>query len=210
VEDVCDRIGILYGGRMQVEGTVRQLLQQSDETQIRTGRLSEAAIEQIRRIAASEGQVPEITNPMDKLENFFIRIVAKARQEKQRTSGAEVGTGIQGFLAEKPVVRPESVLQQLVAANVTAPAAPQGPQAAVTKPAPQPQPAAADRDLLGKLVQPVDAGVSQTAVETVQPASAPEKQDAVKRDVLEELIGKKRDGSTQLTQPVKAEDSKNA
>jgi len=32
VEDICDRIGILYGGRMQIEGTVKELLQHKDET----------------------------------------------------------------------------------------------------------------------------------------------------------------------------------
>lgn len=211
VEDVCDRIGILYGGRMQVEGTVRELLQQTDETQIRTGRLSDAAIERIRRIAAEEGQVPEITNPMDKLENFFIRIVAKARQEKQRTSGAEVGTGIQGFLAEKPVVRPETVLQQLVAANVTSQTAPkQEAEAVLTPVAAQPQPMKADGDMLRKLIHPADTSTAHGPAEPVQPVSVMEKKDAVKRDVLEELIGRKRDGSTELTQPVKPEDSKNA
>ena len=34
VEDVCDRIAILYGGKIQVEGDVRDLLQHSDKTEI--------------------------------------------------------------------------------------------------------------------------------------------------------------------------------
>ncbi|MHC4997522.1 MAG: ABC transporter ATP-binding protein, partial [Planctomycetota bacterium] len=118
VEDVCDRIGILYGGRMQLEGTVRELLQDKDEMRLRTGKLSDRAVEQIERIVSKEGSKLNVENPMEKLESFFIKIVEKARQEKQQTSGAEVGTGISGFLAEKAVVRPENILDELVSVNM--------------------------------------------------------------------------------------------
>ncbi|MFA7485531.1 MAG: ABC transporter ATP-binding protein, partial [Phycisphaerae bacterium] len=41
VEDVCDRITVLYGGKIQAEGKVKELLQQADKTQIISGRLSD-------------------------------------------------------------------------------------------------------------------------------------------------------------------------
>ena len=56
------------------------------------------------KIVSKEGVGLSIESPMEKLESFFVKIVTKAREEKQQTSGAEAGTGISGFLAEKAVV----------------------------------------------------------------------------------------------------------
>ena len=210
VEDVCDRIGILYGGRMQVEGTVRQLLQQKDEIQIRTAQLSERAVEQIKRIVSSESSSIDIEKPMDKLESFFIKVVAKARQEKQRTSGAEAGTGISGFLAEKPVVHQENILDKLVGAHPQ-----KGPEESesgdrveTTKPAPvsQTQPQGADYSLLQQLTRQ-KTDVSSPSTETVQ--KEPEK-PAVKKDILDDLVKKKPSGSTEITKTDKQEDTENA
>ena len=36
VEDVCDRIAILYDGKIETEGKVKELLQQTDKRQITT------------------------------------------------------------------------------------------------------------------------------------------------------------------------------
>ncbi|MHC4160357.1 MAG: ABC transporter ATP-binding protein, partial [Planctomycetota bacterium] len=44
VEDVCDRIAILYGGKIQSEGKVKDLLQQTNKKQITTGSISDIAI----------------------------------------------------------------------------------------------------------------------------------------------------------------------
>jgi ABC-2 type transport system ATP-binding protein len=212
VEDVCDRIGILYGGRMQVEGTVRDLLQQNNETQIRTGKLSEGAVEQIRQIAAAEGHTPDITNPMDKLESYFIKIVAKAREEKQRTSGAEVGTGILGFLAEKPVVRPETILERLVTTQMqAAPSAQQAVQTTKTDSVLQPQVSGADTDKLSQLLRPqAGSAVTQMAKESGQTPETPVEKAAVKKDILDDLVGKKQTGTTEITRPDKPEDAEHA
>jgi ABC-2 type transport system ATP-binding protein len=117
VEDVCDRIGILYGGRMQLEGSVDSLLEKKEETQILTSSLSDSAIEKIKAIVKAENSDCSITSPMDKLEDFFIRTVINAQQSKQSTGGA-VNTGpISGFLTEeKP--RHDDVLDNLVNATV--------------------------------------------------------------------------------------------
>lgn len=198
VEDVCDRIGILYGGRMQCEGTVRELLMQKEETQIRTAKLSDAMIAKMREVAAAEGKELEVENPMEKLESFFVKIVTRARQQKQRTSGAEVGTGISGFLADKPVVREETILDKLVTADVgTEPEKADVVLESTERQAVPSKPAAADNQLLQKLskatadatpVEPVTTGSKPTPVKTEKPA--------VKKDILDELIGKK-DNSAQ-------------
>lgn len=212
VEDICDRIGILYGGRMQLEGTVRQLLQQKDEMQMRTGTLSEGAVKQIEEIVSKEGGKLNIENPMEKLESFFVKIVTKARQEKQQTSGAEVGTGISGFLAEKAVIRSESILDDLVSADMKQEVVSVGTEPTqVTEPTEARIPDA-DHALLDQLArQDIDLSATQPETEeTATPSSEPEK-PAVKKDVLDDLVGGDRqDGSTELTRPDQAEDTEDA
>lgn len=215
VEDVCDRIGILYGGRMQMEGTVRDLLQQKDEMQMRTGALSDRAVEQIERIVSKEGAELSVEKPMEKLESFFIKIVAKARQEKQRTSGAEEGTGISGFLAEKAVVRPDNILDELVSANMPEAAEPAGVAAAETTEsvsAPEVESPDTDHNLLGQLTRQkteISTAGSETEQATTHPAES--EKPAVKKDILKDLVGDDRqDGSTEITRPDQAEDTENA
>ncbi len=111
VEDICDRIAILYGGRLQSQGQVAALLQRTDKKQITTGDLSMDAIEKIKQIVQAESGQYEITSPMEKLETFFLRIVTEAEKEAQPTSGAVVSKGM-GFLAAESA---ESVLDKLVA-----------------------------------------------------------------------------------------------
>ncbi len=208
VEDVCDRIGILYGGRMQVEGTVKELLQQKNETQIRTGKLSVQALEKIKSIATSECDKVDVESPMDKLESFFVKIVAQARQEKQRTSGAETGTGISGFLAEKPVVRRDNVLDQLVTAKVQ----PEPPKESVveTTQAEKSKPAADDQLLRQLSQKSAELSPIQTpATDDVSEPGPKEKPD-VKKNVLDELIGKKDTGKTEVTRPDDMEDTADA
>jgi ABC-2 type transport system ATP-binding protein len=114
VEDVCDRIAILYGGKIQSEGKVKELLQRSDKTQITTGPISDMAVERIKQIVSGEQADCVVISPMDKLETFFIRIVAAAQQQSQPTSGAVSTTQIGNFLTAG-----ESILDKLVSANPT-------------------------------------------------------------------------------------------
>lgn len=212
VEDVCDRIGILYGGRMQVEGTVRDLLQQKNEIQIRSGKLSNSAIEKIKKAALDDGAELAIENPMDKLESFFVKIVSKAREAKQRTSGAGAGTGITGFLAEKPVVRTENVLDKLVTADVQPkPAVSPAETAKTTTPTSVPEPSKTDTGLLEQLAQQkIETESAKVTKPTSQTDRPTPRETSVNKDVLEDLISKKENGSTEITRPEKTEDSEHA
>lgn len=117
VEDVCDRISILYGGKIQSEGKVEELLKQSEKTEIKTSRLSDSALAKIKDIIEHEnGDEMEVSSPMEKLETFFVRTVAEAQKEKKPTSGAYSTTQIGGFLANSD--KSKSILDKLVTANV--------------------------------------------------------------------------------------------
>jgi ABC-2 type transport system ATP-binding protein len=78
VQDVCDRITILYGGKMQTLGNVRDLLQVKDVTQIESKSLSESQIVELRQFLARMGAGDAIiTHPTTTLEDLFMRVVQK-------------------------------------------------------------------------------------------------------------------------------------
>ena len=76
VQDVCDRITILFRGRMQTLGHVKDLLEVQDVTQIETHGLSPAQVEELRGHLARMGMNDtKITHPTTTLEDLFMRIV---------------------------------------------------------------------------------------------------------------------------------------
>jgi len=100
VEDACDRIAVLYGGRICMEGNVSDLLARKDATQIQTGKLSKQTLREIRElIVQREGELPvHVDVPKETLEGLFLRAVAEAREKRLSTSGAGQGQ-LGGFLA---------------------------------------------------------------------------------------------------------------
>lgn len=101
VEDVCGRISILYGGKVQVEGEVNKLLAHSDMTQITTGRLSAECLGRVETLIHSEYGDYEVAveTPRDRLEDYFLRTVAAAQNAQVDTSGAVMGSGVSDFLS---------------------------------------------------------------------------------------------------------------
>jgi len=90
VQDVCDRITILFRGSMQTLGNVRDLLQVKDVTQIQTRGMSEEQIAQVNAFLARMGVNDSvITHPTTTLEDLFIRIV----RENTVTGQSSVGSG---------------------------------------------------------------------------------------------------------------------
>src|SRR5436305_7304463 len=55
VQDVCDRITILFKGKMQTLGQVRDLLQVKDITQVETRGMDDAQIAEVRQFMARLG-----------------------------------------------------------------------------------------------------------------------------------------------------------
>ncbi|MFH1717621.1 MAG: ATP-binding cassette domain-containing protein [Planctomycetota bacterium] len=191
VEDVCNRIAILYGGRIQTQGQVRDLLQQTNKRQITTDAISDSTVDKIRQLVEAENAECVVTSPMDKLETFFIRTVTAAQAQAQPTSGAVSTTKIGDFLTqEKPL---EGILDKLVSATVSQPVPAERPAtekvAAAESPRPEP-----DKDLLGKLTGTAEPPQLEPAVreekietEAVEP-DAPKQQ--VKEDILDKLTGR--------------------
>ena len=91
VQDVCDRIAILYQGELTEQGRVDSLLQVGGETEIRSSSLPEEAQAEIRKIIEKHGgEVVSMENPRTTLEQLFLDIV-REREERPglRSAGTE-------------------------------------------------------------------------------------------------------------------------
>lgn len=210
VEDVCDRIGILYGGKMQVEGPVRQLLQHRNEIQILAGSLRPDTLSKIEALIKEDSRLIEITSPMDKLETFFINTVSRARQAQQPTSGAEAGTGVRGFLAGEAKSPARDVLDRLVSASMQPEPQPRKSDTRTEKPHVAPlQSPLAKKDLLDKLSKASLESTEFVSETTQKPSAtpAPTSPEPVRRELLEELTDRSRnpDGQTEQTHPPQTE-----
>lgn len=76
VQDVCDRITILYGGKMQTLGHVKDLIELKDVTNISTKGLTESQVSELRQWLDRNGATETaVTHPTTTLEDLFIRVV---------------------------------------------------------------------------------------------------------------------------------------
>jgi len=106
VEEVCDRIGVLFGGKLLAEGSVKNLLTRSDLTQITVPALEQATTEKILSfISQSQSDKDVIVqSSRQSLETFFLNVVQKARDEKLAFSGAEAGISAEGLMRAGPTL----------------------------------------------------------------------------------------------------------
>lgn len=117
VENVCDRVAILYHGRSRCDGRVDQLLRRTDRLHIslksRTPDDGDRLRAMIREIT---GEDPEIRHPAMDLESFFLDVIESARQKDGATSetGAAQSRGIAEYLARKPSASSRDILDRLV------------------------------------------------------------------------------------------------
>ena len=101
VEDICDRVIILYGGQIRAEGALTDLLTVSDRTRITTPKLPKAAMDKLLALLREnlDGEEFKIDQPRRTLEEFFLDVVSQARRESVVTSGVSEGGGIARYLA---------------------------------------------------------------------------------------------------------------
>jgi ABC-2 type transport system ATP-binding protein len=150
VEDVCDRVVIYYGGKIQANGTLKELLAKPDSLRITTPVLPRETLEKVLatiRHDITTGEV-RVDNPTQNLESYFLDVVAKAKLAAKETSGAQSGARVAEYLRaggeEKPAT--EKVLEKL--------SLPQNTQPVATKPAAESVTPKADESKLAALAQP--------------------------------------------------------
>lgn len=95
VQDVCDRIAVLFQGELKVLGRVDELLEIRDEMQIRTGALSAEAQADIRKVLEKHGiKDAAIQRPKADLEELFLRTVRESGERPgRRFTTEEIAAG---------------------------------------------------------------------------------------------------------------------
>jgi ABC-2 type transport system ATP-binding protein len=214
VEDVCDRIAILYGGKVQTQGRVRELLQQTNKRQITTDAISDSTVEKIRRLVEAENAECVVTSPMDRLESFFIRTVTAAQQQAQPTSGAVSTTKIGDFLTQTEPM--DSVLDKLVSAPISQRDSAQAPPTEKVAPAAGLE-STPDDGVLSKLTRSAEPSIPERRAGDQKIQTEPVESEAVERkhvkqNILDELAGRSstQDKSTEKTDKTQAGDSGDA
>lgn len=171
VEDVCDRVAILYGGKVRQLGTVEELLSVRSQTQITVEQLRPDTVNRlVALIQEREGPEKEVTvrSPRERLEQFFLKVVEEARRARVETAGTVVGTGAAAFFEEiAREGKADTILEDLLQGAKLWQAAPparaeapegEGPSAAPTEkqpvviPSARPEPEP-DKQLLHELVE---------------------------------------------------------
>lgn len=201
VEDVCDRVCILYGGKQRALGEVDDLLARGGLTQITTEQLDQQTLEKVQQALEASGRdVVEVTTPRTSLEALFLQIVEDAQRQRVRTGGA-VGTGKVADFLQASGEEGREVIDQLVSRQEIE------SQPEETGQTEQPHPEEAEpteevlEDLLaGRSEEPADESADKDRSESGQ-ADRSEQAD---QDVLKELLGRdeeedgdsdRRDGS---------------
>ncbi len=193
VEDVCDRVSILYGGRKRAEGTVDELLAVSDSSLIETDALSPETITKIDQlIDREEGKaIRKIDAPRQRLEELFLDIVHRAQSEGAATSGARAGGPMAGFLVRDAHLPEEVDGQALIDRLVTG----AGPES--TAPAPTAEAAATEREaaeapqreVIDQLTGAPSSEEPADASEATESDERETRDREANREVIDDLLG---------------------
>ena len=92
VEDVCDRICILYRGRIEVQGTIDSLLEVKDVFKVEARHVpveTQGRVVEMLRSAGAEEIVPGVQR--SRLEDLFKRMVLEKRAAERAGGGAGGG-----------------------------------------------------------------------------------------------------------------------
>jgi len=184
VEDVCNRVVIYYGGKIQAAGTLKELLAEPDTLRITTPVLPRETLERVLEVIRHDVATDKVRvdNPTQNLESYFLDVVQKARAAAAETSGAQSGARVAAYLRAGPEDRPigQKVLEKL----------------SLPQPAAQPvaQPKSAEPKMDEKKLAAM-AKVAAPAPSQAKPAPAPEAKpaDLSKADEkLSSLLGGKK------------------
>ncbi|MGB7769147.1 MAG: ABC transporter ATP-binding protein [Verrucomicrobiia bacterium] len=126
VEDVCDRVVIYYGGKIQAMGTLKELLAKPDTLRITTPVLPRETLERVLEILRQEAAADRVRvdNPTQNLESYFLDVVQRARRATAETSGAVSGARVAAYLRANVQEPPatEKILEKLSLPQAVRPA----------------------------------------------------------------------------------------
>jgi ABC-2 type transport system ATP-binding protein len=182
VEDVCNRVVIYYGGKIQAMGTLKELLATPDAIRIITPALSRPTMERVLEIIRKDvaQDKVQIDTPTQNLESYFLDVVQKARRDSAETSGAMSGAQVAAYLRGDAEEKPagDKILERLTAAQSAQP----------TEIAPAAPAQKIDQHKLEELTKPTAPAPAPTPAQ--DPAKAAELEKA--NEKLASLLGKSK------------------
>lgn len=102
VEDVCDRIAILYGGSIWVQGRVKELLEERESCRITLPNPSADGLKRVlAKLREELGIEPFVDHPRRNLEQFFLEIIKEARESAKDSRGTTEAGGVADYLSTK-------------------------------------------------------------------------------------------------------------
>lgn len=185
VEDVCDRVVIYYGGKIQAMGTLKELLATPDQVRITTPVLPRETMNRVLEVIRQDISTDNvrIDNPTQNLESYFLGVVQRAKQAEAETSGATSGNRVAAFIrgdADAPAVASDKLLERL-----TLPTAAAQPAATLSVPEPVSEQATA------KLAQLTKTEPAAPAPAAAPKAAAPAEDLSKANEKLSSLLGGK-------------------
>ena len=183
VQDICDSVIILYGGKIRATGKLSDLLTVSDSNCITTPTLTPEVKDKVLDLLHQnlQGDI-KIDTPRRTLEELFLDVISTAKRDSVETAGVVSGGKIADYLQSGGENQEEnSVLADLIG------------EAAVPQ---QEAPAPAEPEKQEAAVPDLDALTSEAAVKKEEPApvSAEEKNSAeldAANAKLSDLLGNK-------------------
>ena len=165
IEDVCDRVIILYGGKIRATGSLNELLTVSDANRITTPELKPEVMTKLMQILRENLTENEfkIDHPRRTLEEFFLDVIATAKRDSIETAGVVSGGKIADYLASDDK---NAVLEQLTTETQVK-----------EESAPQDAPAEKERD--------VNAELEKLTVEVASAAEPAPAEETKKADLSE-------------------------
>lgn len=186
VEDVCDRMVMLYGGRIRAQGTVEELLCDTERTVIQTPRLTAETISKIEKvIEQAEGKgIDRVEAPRQRLEQMFLDIVEQAKAEDLATSGAVHGGETARFLRAETAEPSEGAALIDELSQEAAPPPPRRAEEVARTTAPQPDAERERDEVLANLIEPETPDAPAPAKEVAPVAEKPRDVDDAVIDAL--------------------------
>jgi ABC-2 type transport system ATP-binding protein len=119
VQDVCDEVVILYGGKIRSQGPLHEVLKVEDRTRVVMPHLDEPKVAELigwLRQNGLSGDI-DVDHPIRNLEDFFLDVVRQARDASLETAGAQSGGEIAPYLRGPGATQGEAVLAALAQAE---------------------------------------------------------------------------------------------
>ncbi len=170
VQDVCDRICILYGGKKIAEGSVNEVLLKKNIARLSFPAVSDEVVEDIRGYAekAVGGGSIELSSPAETLEEFFLREISKLEAGRRKK-----------VVSDEAAPEKFSILEELTAGE---------PVKAEEPAAPAEQPGAGERkprEVLKELMQDEDVREKEKADRNIKKQ---EEKESRKEEVFNKLL----------------------